>query len=466
MLSLNKENVCKHFDLLAKDYDGWKKKNTYYYNGIKSFLKKSVRPGAKVLEIGTATGEILAAAEPSLGVGIDISPEMIKVAKQKYPQHNFFAAAIEEFSYAEKFDYIIMADLIDHVYDIIGLLENAHRFCHAQTKIIITAINPWWEPLLSFMEKIGAKMPEGPHNFLEHRNLSKFIETIDFAINQTGYLLLFPKYLPLFSWFANSVGVRIWGINKFSFVHYMILRPLPKNETDLGFGCSVVIPCYNEEGNIEEAVRRTPKMGKYTEIIVVNDGSTDKTADKVRVLQAEFSNLCLIDYSPNRGKGYAVKEGFNAATQEVMMILDADMSVMPEELPYFFNILNKGLCDFVNGTRLVYPMQDQAMKFLNLLGNKGFSLIMTFIAGQHLTDTLCGTKAMYKKDYRYIKLGVDKWGDFDLLFGAAKLGHKIMEIPVHYTRRRSGESKMHAFRHGLHLLKACFRGFKDVVLTP
>ncbi len=341
-----------------------------------------------------------------------------------------------------------LADLIDHVYDVLLVLERAHKFCHPTTRVIITTINPWWEPVLVLMEKIGAKMPEGPHNFIERRNLTKFIEFLDFSINEYGYLLLFPKYIPFFSWIANTVGVRIWGLNKFSFVHYMVLRPLPKNNTDLGLGCSVVIPCYNEEANIGEAIRRTPIMGRATEIIVVNDGSIDKTATVVRGLMDTYKNVKLIDYSPNRGKGYAVWQGLEAATLQVVIILDADMSVMPEELPRFFNLLNKGICDFINGTRMVYPMQKQSMRFLNLLGNKVFGLIMTFIAGRHITDTLCGTKAMYKKDCQYIKMGFDKWGDFDLLFGAAKLGHKIMEIPVHYMARRSGESKMKVFSHG------------------
>lgn len=464
MSSMDKESVKKHFDLIAKDYDKWKKKNAYYYSGIKSFVRRIVRPASKVLEVGTATGEILASTEPLLGVGIDISPEMIKRAQEKFPQYKFFPTDIENFQYADKFDYIIMVDLIDHTYDIIGVLEKVHQFCHPTTKIIITTINPWWEPVLSFMEKIRAKMPEGPHNFIERRNLTKFIEFLDFFVSEVGYLLLFPKYIPFFSWLANTVGVKIWGLNKFSFVHYMVLRPLPKNETDLGFGCSVIIPCYNEEENIEEAIRRVPQMGKGTEVIVVNDGSTDKTSEIVQRLLDKNSHVRLIDYSPNHGKGYAVQKGFEAATQQIAMILDADMSVMPEELPRFFNLLNKGLCDLVNGTRLVYPMQEQAMRFLNLLGNKAFGLIMTFIIGQHLTDTLCGTKAMYKKDYQYIKMGTDKWGDFDLLFGAAKLGHKIMEIPVHYMVRRSGESKMQTFRHGIQLARACFKGFKEVIL--
>ncbi|MCM8789824.1 MAG: glycosyltransferase [Candidatus Omnitrophica bacterium] len=462
---MDKETVRKHFDLIAKDYDEWKKKNSYYYNELKSFIRRIVRPKSSVLDIGTGTGEILAALEPSLGVGIGISHEMVKRAKEKFPELNFIAISIEEFRYPEKFDYIVMIDLIDHAYDIIDILENVHTFCHHQTKVIITTINPWWEPLLLLMEKLRQKMPEGPHNFIERRNLSKIIEFLDFSVAETGYLLLFPKYIPILSRLANRLGVKIWGVNKFSFVHYTVLRPLPENNTDLGLGCSVIIPCYNEEANIEEAVRRVPRMGKHTEIIVVNDGSTDRTSEAVQRLLGEFPDLKLIDYSPRRGKGYAVKKGFESATQEVVMILDADMSVMPEELPRFFKLLNKGVCDFVNGTRMVYhPMQEQAMRFWNLLGNKIFSLILTFITGQHLTDTLCGTKAMYKKDFQYIKMGIDKWGDFDLLFGAARLGNKIMEIPVHYAARRSGESKMKTFRHGLHLLKGCFRGFKEVVL--
>ncbi|MCK4308328.1 glycosyltransferase family 2 protein [candidate division WOR-3 bacterium] len=315
------------------------------------------------------------------------------------------------------------------------------------------------------MEKIGAKRPEGPHNFIEKRNLTKIIEFLDFSISYSGYMLLFPKYIPLLSFLANTIGVKIWEINKFSFVQYMILHPLPKNENDFGFGCSVIIPCYNEAENIEEVVKRIPKMGKETEIIVVNDGSKDETADIVKKLKKHYQNLKLIDYSPNKGKGFAVKKGFDAATQEIVMILDADMSAPPEELPRFFNLLNKGICDFVNGTRMVYPMQEQSMRFLNLLGNKIFALVMTFITGQHLTDTLCGTKAMYKKDYQHIRMGLDKWGDFDLLFGTVKLGNKIMEMPVHYMARRAGESKMRAFTHGFHLLRASFRGFKELVLA-
>jgi len=462
---LKTEQVKEHFDNLAENYDQWIEKNAYYHKTLKTFVQRNILPGYKVLEIGCGTGEFLAATKPSRGVGIDVSSKMVSMASQRYPEYEFINASIEEFKSEEKFDYIILVDVIDHVYDVMDVFESVYKLCHPTTKIILTTINPWWEPLLKLMEKWGAKMPEGPHNFIEKRNLAKILELLNFTISYSGYMLLLPKYVPVLSYLANVVGTRIWGINKLAAVQHMILQPTPENTTDLGYGCSVVIPCYNEEGSIEDGIRRIPHMGKGTEIVVVNDGSQDGTADRVRELQKEFDNLRLIDYSPNRGKGYAVTQGFEGATQEVVMILDADLSVAPEELPRFFNPLNKGLCQFVNGSRLVYPMESEAMRAANLFGNKIFGLIVSFITGQDLSDTLCGTKAFYKKDYEHFKLGIDKWGDFDLLFGAAKIGHRIMEVPVHYKDRAAGESKMKSLNHGLHLLNACFKGFKELVFV-
>ena len=464
--TMTKESVEEHFDGIAPNYDYWKKKNAYYYSTIKTFIARIIPPGGSVLEVGCGTGEILAAMRPRRGVGIDISKNMVELAGKKFPQYTFIHSPVESLPIDEKFDYVIMVDVVDHVRDVMDVFQNLYRFCHAETQVILTTINPWWDPILAVMERFGAKMPEGPHNFIEKRNLTKMLELMDFAVSYSGYLLLFPKRIPVLSFLANALGTRMWGIQKLSAVQYMLIHPTVKNNIDLGLGCSVIIPCYNEEDNIEEAVRRVPKMGKATEIIVVNDCSTDNTAQKVKDMQKDYPNLKLIDYSPNRGQGYAVRRGFEAATQEVLMILDADISTFPEELPRFFDPLNKGLCQFVNGTRMVYPMENQAMRTLNLLGNKIFGLTMSFITQQNLTDTLCGTKAFYKKDLGRIRWGLDKWGDFDLLFGAARTGKKIMEVPVHYMSRKSGESKMKAFRHGLHLLRACYLGFKELVFFP
>jgi hypothetical protein len=446
--------------------EAYQRNNTYYRRSLYALVKRIVRPGSRVLHIGCETGELLASLKPSVGMGIDSNPLMIEQAQKKIPSQTFIYSPLEEFSVQEKFDYIILIDVIDHAADIMDVLERVHACCHPATKILVTTINPWWEWLLTLIEKLGGKKSEGLHNFIEKRNLLYMLEYMDFSVSYSGFMLLFPAFFPLLSFLANTIAVRIWGINKLSFVQFMILRPLPKNETDLGLGCSVVIPCHNEAENIAEAVSRIPKMGTVTEIIVVNDGSKDNTAEVVRGLESKYTNLKFIDYSPNRGKGFAVREGFNAATQEVLMILDADMSVPPEELPRFFHLLNNGVCDFVNGTRMIYPMQKKAMRFFNLLGNKLFSLVMAFITNQHFTDTLCGTKALYKKDFQAMAIGFDRWGDFDLLFGAAKMKRKIVEMPIHYMERKAGQTKMKVFRHGLHLARNCLKGFKELVLTP
>lgn len=458
-----KSLVRDHFDNIAGEYDYWKQKNSYYYDTIIDFVSSIVPRGNSVLEIGCATGSILASLKPSRGVGVDLSSEMIKIASEKHPEYSFYSLPVEKLELDEKFDFVLMIDVVDHVYDVMDVFKQVHKFCKPTTRIILTTINPWWDPILSVMEKLGAKMPEGPHNFIEKGNLKRMAEVEDLSVSYSGYQLLFPKKLPLLSYLANSIGVRTWLINKFSSVQYMIMQTLPKNTVNLELGCSVIIPCHNEEDNIQEAIKRVPHMGKGTEIVVVDDGSKDSTLQKVKEMMEFYPNLVLISYPKNEGKGAAVKKGFEAATKEVVMVLDADLSVSPEELPRFFEPLNKGICQFVNGTRMVYPMEHQAMRILNLLGNKIFGFILSFIIQQNLTDTLCGTKALYRKDIDRIKWGKDKWGDFDLLFGASRIGSKIIEIPVHYMSRKSGESKMRSFKHGLHLLRACCLGFVELV---
>jgi glycosyltransferase involved in cell wall biosynthesis len=225
--------------------------------------------------------------------------------------------------------------------------------------------------------------------------------------------------------------------------------------------CSVVIPCYNEEGNIAECIRQVPTMGAWTEVIVVDDGSTDNTRQEVQKAMQTDSRVRLIVFDKNQGKAKAVQAGFEAARGDVLMILDADMAVTPEELPKFLRPLQNSSADFVNGTRLVYPMHGKAMKVTNFLGNKVFCYIASLILRQRVSDTLCGTKALFKRDFSRMPWGgKERWGDFDLLFGAARLKLRILEIPVHYQERRAGASKMHAIRDGLLFLKACWSGWR------
>ena len=328
----NRESVEKHFDGIAPDYDFWKEKNSYYYSTIKAFISRIIPPGRSVLEVGCGTGEILATMKPKRGVGIDISKKMVDLASQKFPEYTFIHSPIEDLQLDEKFDYIIMVDVVDHVYDVVDVFKSLYRFCKPTTRIILTTINPWWDPVLLFMEKIGAKMPEGPHNFIEKGNLRRIFEMMDFVVSYSGFLLLFPKRIPWLSYLANSLGVRIWGVNRLSSAQYMIIQPTAKNENNLGLGCSVIIPCYNEQDNIEDAIRRIPLMGKETEIIVVNDGGTDNTVQKVKELQDKYPNLKLVDYTPNHGKGYAVRYGMARSKGDIIAFMDSGMDLHPNGL--------------------------------------------------------------------------------------------------------------------------------------
>lgn len=227
------------------------------------------------------------------------------------------------------------------------------------------------------------------------------------------------------------------------------------------YSCSVIIPCFNEEDNIQETIRRVPRIGKSTEIVVVNDGSSDKTVEKANALQKKYPNLKIISYRPNRGKVHAVKTGFDAAKGDILIIWDADRTVPAKELYLFYNVLAKGIGKFANGTRMVHVMEKQAMKPLHVIANTFFGWIYSWILGNSISDTLCGTKALFKKDARKIELGKEPWGDFDLLFGAAKLGLKIIEVPVHYKMRVAGYSKMRPFRYAVRIGIMALRGILE-----
>jgi glycosyltransferase involved in cell wall biosynthesis len=233
--------------------------------------------------------------------------------------------------------------------------------------------------------------------------------------------------------------------------------------------CSVIVPCRNEKGNIEQAVRRIPDMGKHTEIIFVEGHSEDGTLDECRRVRDKYSQRDISVLVQNeKGKGDAVRAGFAHAKNDILMILDADLTVAPEDLPKFFEAIVHGKGEFINGSRLAYQMEKEAMRFLNLLGNKFFSNAFTYLLEQRIRDTLCGTKVLWKEDYNRIITGreyfgdFDPFGDFDLLFGAAKLNLKIVEIPIRYRERTYGSTQISRFKHGLLLLKMTFFALKKI----
>ncbi len=455
-----KKGVIHFFDALADTYDSWCARNRYYYQEIEAFCANGVPPGSRVLEIGCATGNLLNSVSRSGGVGIDISPRMIAIASKKYPHLNWEVSDIEHLKAGEPYDIILMSNLLEFIPDLWSFFSHVKRHTHSNTQLIILTTNPLWEPLMWLGAKLRLRCPELIRNYVTREDLTNVLALAGYPISSQGYRFFFPKKIPFVSFWVNRLIPRIAFVNKLCALQYVVLKPEAFERSSRVLSCSVIIPCYNEAGNIEECVQRIPKMGTFTEVVVVDDGSSDGTYEKAKSLSDKEKEITAISYTPNQGKGYAVRRGIQAARGDVILILDADMTVMPEELPRFFQPLSEGRAGLVSGTRMVYPMESGAMKFLSFIGNKVFGLLLGFVMEQRKTDTGCGTNAFFKKDFHDFTRSNDVWGDCDLLLEAARKRLKILELPVHYRARQKGSSKMHPFQHGLTILRTFFQGLK------
>jgi ubiquinone/menaquinone biosynthesis C-methylase UbiE len=450
-----------YFDSIAERWDRWQARNRYYHHNVKQLLQFLIPQQASVLELGCATGDLLHAVQPSVGVGVDFSPEMVRLARQKYPQHTFHTMNAEQLSLEQKFGYVVMSDLVGHLHDIQQSLEKAHHVMTPRSRLIITYYNFIWEPLLLLAEKLQLKTPQPHQNWVNTHDLQNLLDLANFEIIRSGYRLLMPKNIPIFSWLFNKYLSQLPVLRKFCVVRFIVARPRVHVTRPQRYSVSVIIPARNERGNIETAVRRIPKMGSKTEIIFVEGGSKDGTLDEIKRVVHAYKKKRAMSFcvQSGTGKANAVREGFARASGDILMILDADLTVAPEDLPKFYNALVANHGEFVNGSRLVYPMERQAMRFLNLLGNKFFSMMFTYLLDQRFKDTLCGTKVLFKSDYEKLAANrsyfgeFDPFGDFDLIFGAAKQNLKIVEMPIRYAERTYGDTNIQRWRHGLLLLK-------------
>jgi SAM-dependent methyltransferase len=443
----------------------WTRKNKYYFQGMVRLLRFLVPRGSRVLEIGCANGDLLAALDPGYGVGVDLSPRMVEVARGRYPHLRFLQMDAHRLaadpSLAEPFDYILLCDLVGDLYDVQGALGELGKLCHSRTRVIVVFYNYLWEPVLKAAERLGLKTRQGLQNWLTHQDLANLLALTGFEVIKRGWRMPFPLYVPLVSALINRLAQVMPLARRLGLQQYLIARPRSAAERPR-HSCTVVVPCRNERGNIAAAVERTPVLGSHTELIFVEGNSTDGTLEEIQAVLDRYRGpleLKLIRQGEGRGKGDAVRRGFAAATGDVLIILDADLTVAPEDLPRFFEAIESGAGEFINGSRLVYPMEKEAMRYLNLLGNKFFSKMFTWILDQPIKDTLCGVKVLLRDDYARIAANrayfgdFDPFGDFDLLFGAAKLSLKIIEIPIRYRERSYGRTNISRFRHGLLLLR-------------
>ena len=457
------EHMREHFDAMAPRHDYWRQRRHHYYSEQTIALKRLIEPGLSVLEVGCATGETLAALEPKRGVGVDLSPEMVSRATERYSHLRFQVGAAENLDLdGETFDVVLLADLVGEIQDLWSAFRAMRNVVHERSRVVIACNNFLWQPLVELAQALKWKRPQVLQNWFTISDIENLLSINGFERVRKDDCLLTPVIVPKVSTLLNRHVASLPLVHHLNLVQFVIARPSPSfAQPPAQLSTTVVIPAKNERGNIRNAIRRTPKMGTRTEIIFVEGGSSDGTADEIRKAIKEEPTECDLRFlaQTGKGKGDAVRTAFAEASGDVLMILDADLTVMPEDLPRFYLAIAEGRGQFINGSRLVYTMEDQAMRHLNRIANAFFGRAFSWILGQPLKDTLCGTKVIRRIDYERIAADravfgeLDPFGDFDLLFGAARLGLRIAEIPVRYQAREYGETQIDRFRHGLKLFR-------------
>ena len=462
-LTTRKEAIRAHIDKFAKSRSKWIDKNSYYYQDDRKYMRFLVSEGLRVLELGCGTGHLLDALNPLYGVGVDLSESIIHEARKNYPHLEFIHGDLENPELIESlngpFDVIVLSDTIGYLDDCEQALAGLHSLCNPDTRLVISYYSWRWEPILKLGEVLGLKMPSVEMNWLSTEDTMNFLNLADFEPVKREWRLLVPRKLFGLGSLINRFIGTLPLIRRMSLRNYLVARPM-RGITINNPSTTVLIPCRNEKGNIENAVKRLPQFCKDMEILYVEGGSQDGTLDEIHRVIKSYPDIDIkVLVQDGKGKGDAVRKGFSQARGDILMILDADLTVPPEDLSKFYKAIVRGKGEYINGTRLIYPMQDQAMRFLNFWANRTFSVIFTWLLNQRFTDTLCGTKVITKKNYERIVENrayfgeFDPFGDFDLIFGATKLNLKIIEVPIRYAAREYGETQISRFRHGWLLVK-------------
>jgi SAM-dependent methyltransferase len=452
---------AEHLDRLRAWYDAAPSKlsrSSVSYRAILAhYYNLLISPDSSVLEVGCGSGELLGRLRAKRKVGIDLSERQIEAARERSPDCEFQVQAAETLELGERFDFIVISDTLNFAADVQQVLEGLHALSHPGTRLIVNYPSSLWRPAFALGYALGLAPKPPPSNWLTTADVLGLMELADWKALTVQPRVLCPFralgigtflnrwFAPVLSWFCLSV--------------FCVARSVRGRDTG-PLTVSVVIPARNEAGNIEAAVLRTPDMGAGTELIFVEGHSKDNTWEELgRVAREHPRRRIKVLRQEGHGKGDAVRAGFAAAEGDLFMILDADLTVPPEELPKFYAAIASGHAEFANGSRLVYPMGKAAMQFLNMCANKAFGFLFSWILGQPLKDTLCGTKVLRRADYERIVANraffgdFDPFGDFDLLFGAARLNMKIVDVPVRYRDRTYGSTNIHRWRHGWLLLR-------------
>lgn len=450
-----------HWDRLARAAGRPRAFAGSYHRRLATVYRSLVPRGSRVLELGCGAGDLLAAVDPGEGIGIDFSLEMVRRAARRHPTLRFVCADGHDLPVRGPFDVVILSDLVNDVWDVQGLLEAIAACATPRTRVLLNVYSRLWELPLRLAQKLGLARPLLEQNWLSGVDLLNLLRLADLEAVRAWQEVLLPAPLPGLAGLFNRFLVKVWPLRHLALANFLIARPAPRSDAE-ELSVSVIVPARNEAGNVPAIFDRTPEMGRGTELILVEGHSQDGTWEAIqRELAAHPERRSMALRQTGNGKGDAVRLGFSAASGDVLMILDADLTVPPEDLPRFYAAIRSGRGEFVNGVRLVYPMERQAMRFANLVGNKFFGLAFSWLLGQSVKDTLCGTKVLRRLDYETLAANrshfgdFDPFGDFDLLFGAARLNLAIVDLPVRYRERTYGTTNIQRWRHGLLLLRMC-----------
>mgnify|MGYP001182617787 FL=1 len=472
-----KKEILGHYNKLASKPSSWINKNDFFHSQDRSYFRFLISENLRILDIGCGNGDLLASLKPSDGIGLDISTKMIDLAKSKYsskenPNLRFLAGDIEDEKIISElkgtFDIILLSDTVGLIDDVQNCFSSLHNLCHSDTRVIVSYFSWLWTPILVSSEALSLKRKQMPLNHLSAKDIDDLLEISDFDIIKRDWRQLIPKHLFGIGPAVNRTIATLPLIRKLCVRNYVVARSL-KAIRNIRPSTTIVIPCRNERGNILPAVQRLPEFNSDMEILFVEGHSSDGTLEEINRVIKEFPHKNIrVTVQDGMGKGDAVRKAFKMASNDILMILDADLTVPPEDLIKFYNAISSGKGEFINGTRFIYPMEKGAMRWLNVGGNLFFAWVFSWLLNQRFTDTLCGTKVLSKEHYKSIAKNrsyfgdFDPFGDFDLIFGATKLNLKVVEIPIRYAERTYGTTQISRFRHGLMLLRMVFFAFRKL----
>ena len=462
--------VAAAFDELAARNSGRRRSTSGYHELITAVHQSIVAPGSSVLEIGSGPGDLIASLAPSRGVGVDVSEGMVALARTRHPELEFEAVAGEELELGQTFDYIVLSDVLPFVDDLLGLFGAVAKHSQRDTRIVVHSYSQVWRPIIRVLELLHLKSRLPIRNWVAPQDVENLLQLAGLESVSTTRRILLPLRIPFVSAFCNGFLANLWILRQLCLTYWIVARVRPPDERR-SLSVSVVVPAKNEAGMIERIVNETPQIGSQSELIFVEGNhSTDGT--RAAIERADRASPGARDPStssrPVTAKGDAVRLAFSQARYDVLMILDADLTVRPRELPLFLAAIETGRAEFVNGSRLVYGLEPGAMRYLNLLGNRFFSVVFSALLDQPVKDTLCGTKVLERYRYEQIAAGrsyfgdFDPFGDFDLLLGAARLNLKLVDLPVRYHARSYGDTKISRFSHGWLLVKMSVFAFRKL----